>query len=94
MTTTENAIETWTKEEFRPGVSPGAAARQLCRLLGAHGEAPTLKRLLEEMLAAANRASHDRSVIIRAFRDLDETAGHAAEMESFHRINNVSPTTP
>lgn len=84
-----NIIETWAAAEFREGVSAGAAARQLCRLLGAHAEAPTLKRMLEEMLATANRASHDRSCILRRFRECDEEAAHAAEMESFHRINGI-----
>jgi hypothetical protein len=52
-----NVIEKWTQEVFKVGVSAGAAARQLCRSLGAHGEAPTLKSMLETMLAEANKES-------------------------------------
>jgi hypothetical protein len=36
--------------------SPGAAVRQLCRSLD---DAPHLKRLLEDLLAAQNRATHE-----------------------------------
>lgn len=82
-----NQIEVWAKEEYREGVSPGAAARQLCRSLGASGAAPTLKRMLEDMLAAANRASFDRSVILDDFADAAPTAANAARLASFRRIN-------
>lgn len=85
----ENVIETWAREEYRPGVSPGAAARQLCRSLGASGAAPTLKRMLEDMLSDANRASFDRSMIIQDFKAFDTEAGLQAELTSFCRINGI-----
>lgn len=66
----KNAIEIWAAEEYRDGVSAGAAARQLCRSLGAYNEAPTLKRLLEDMLGDANERSLDYSLAIDAIRDL------------------------
>lgn len=72
MAENQNPIETWAAEEYREGVSPGAAARQLCRSLGAHGVAPTLKRLLEDMLSTANRASFERSQLIDALRTIAE----------------------
>ncbi|MEO9230893.1 MAG: hypothetical protein ABI216_18375 [Devosia sp.] len=87
----ENIIETWAKEELRPGVSPGAAARQLCRSLGAHGVAPTLKAMFEEMLADANRASFDRSMILDAFRDAAPAAAQDATIASFNRSKNREP---
>lgn len=59
-----NMIDVLTEREYpevKDGAaapSPGAAARQLCRSLDA---APNLKRLLEDMLSAQNRASHEFS---------------------------------
>lgn len=85
-------IEVWAAQEYRPGVSPGAAARQLCRSLGANGAAPTLQRLLEDMLAAANRASFDRSQILSEFEEADPEAAQEARLASFHRINADRPT--
>lgn len=85
----KNVIETWAQEEYRPGVSPGAAARQLCRLLGASSSAPTLKRMLEDMLAGANSASFDRSMILQDFKDFDAEAGLKAELTSFNRVNGI-----
>lgn len=86
----ENVIETWARDEYRQGRSAGAAARQLCRSLGASGCAPTLKTMLEEMLADANRASFDRSQILDEFCRHDPRAGHAARMTSFRRINDIA----
>lgn len=80
-----NAIEEFAKEEFQPGVSAGAAARQLCRTLGACGYAPTLKRMLEELLASANVASHERYLILRDFEAVDAPAAHSAKKASFKR---------
>lgn len=48
-----------------------------------------LKRMLEDMLADENRASHDRYMILRAFEDVDPEAALAAQMESFRRINRM-----
>lgn len=86
---TQNVIEAWAKDECRPGVSPGAAARQLCRSLGAAGCAPTLKSMLEEMLADANRASFDRYLILEDFAKVDPQASHDAKMASFRRQNGI-----
>lgn len=82
-----NAVERWAAEEYREGVSPGAAARQLCRSLGANGAAPTLQRLLEDMLSDANRASFDRSQILSDFAEADPEAAAAAQAASFARID-------
>lgn len=82
-----NPIETWAAEEYREGVSPGAAARQLCRSLGANGVAPTLKRLIEDLLADANRASFDRSQILSDFAEADPEAAAEAQLASFARNN-------
>jgi hypothetical protein len=82
-----NVIEKWCKDEYREGVSAGAAARQLCSLLGAYDEAPTLKRILEDILSDANRASFDRSCILR---DIDTAAPEDApriRRESYIRNN-------
>jgi len=89
MTKTEFdcAIESAAAEEYRPGVSAGAAARQLCRTLGCMGYAPELKRMIEDVLADANRASHDRHMIIEAFRAVDPEAARAAAHASFVRTN-------
>jgi len=84
-----NIIETMAREEYREGVSAGAAARQLCRSLD--GIAPTLKRMLEDMLAGANRANFDRSCILR---DLDAVAPDDApriRRESYIRNNPLAP---
>ena len=83
----ENLIEQWAAEEYREGVSPGAAARQLCRSLGANGAAPTLKRLLEDMLANTNRASFDRSQILNDF-DAAAPEEAAAARAASHKRNN------
>jgi hypothetical protein len=80
-------IEQLTVEEYRPGVSPGAAARQLCRSLGVYGGAPTLKRLIEDMLDDANRSSHDRNLILSHFADVDPGAAAVAKHDSFLRSN-------
>lgn len=79
-------IEQLCHDEFRDGVSPGAAARQMCRSLP---QGSAVRRMLEEMLAKANRASFDRSCILRAFEDCDQEAADAARVESFHRINQT-----
>lgn len=90
----ENVIETWAKDEYRAGVSPGAAARQLCRSLGASNAAPTLKRMIEDMLADANRASFDRYMILEDFARLDPDAGLAAKLRSFDRVNGIDRSEP
>lgn len=89
-----NVIEQWAQEEYRPGVSPGAAARQLCRLLGCTDVAPTLKRMLEDMLSNANRASFDRSQILSDFREADPEAAAEARKKSFRRINRLDEPAP
>ena len=83
----DNTIDTWAAVEYREGVSPGAAARQLCRSLGSNGVAPCLKELLEDMLADALRASFDRSQILIDFADADPEAAAEAYAASFARNN-------
>lgn len=80
-------IETWAADEYTPGVSAGAAARQLIRSLGCAGAAPTLKRMLEDLLAEANRASHDRHMILSDFEKAAPADAKAAQLASFHRSN-------
>jgi hypothetical protein len=82
-----NVIEQWCQAEYREGVSAGAAARQLCRTLGCFDEAPTLKRMLEDMLADANRASFDRASILRAVDDVAPDDAPRIRRESFIRNN-------
>lgn len=83
----KNVIEVWTREEYRAGVSPEAAARQLCRILGCCDEAPTLKRMLEDMLASANDQAADRAAILRAFDEAAPKEAAEARRESFKRNN-------
>lgn len=47
-------VEAWAEKEYGEGISAHAAARQLCRELGCSGHYPTLKRMLEDLLAEAN----------------------------------------
>lgn len=70
-----NQIEVWAAEEYGPLVSPGAAARQLCRSLGAANEAPTLKRIIEDMLAKQNRTSFHLSQAVAALRSIKDGYG-------------------
>lgn len=86
-----NPIEKWCQEEYRDGVSPGAAARQLCRTLGCFEEAPTLRRLLEDMLSNANRASFDRSCILSAVDNAAPDDAPRIRRESFVRNNPDAP---
>ncbi len=72
----ENVIETWAKRAYYPGCgrSAGAAARDLISDLGANGCAPNLKSMLEDLLADANRASHEhyetRETLREVVRDI------------------------
>jgi hypothetical protein len=84
-------IEKWAEDEYRDGVSAGAAARQLCRTLGASGAYPALKRMLEDMLDAANRAAFDRSAILRAVDDAAPEDAPRIRRESFIRNNPDAP---
>lgn len=74
MTEFDSVIERWVAEEYRPGVSAGAAARQVCRQLGCNGHAPELKRLLDDMLADFNEQNHEfmreRSVLREVLADI------------------------
>ena len=86
-----NPIEKWCQDEYREGVSAGAAARQLCRMLGCFDEAPTLKRMLEDMLSDANRASFDRSCILRAVDYAAPEDAPRIRRESYVRNNPNAP---
>lgn len=79
-------IDAMVKEEYREGVSAGAAARQLCRSLSRTSE---LRRMLEDMLGDANRSAHDRYRILEAFREASPEAAHEASMASFRFINGI-----
>ena len=65
-----NIIEVWAEAEYRDGVSAGAAARQLCSTLGANGCAPTLKRMLEDMLAEFNQEAHKQATTLSTLREV------------------------
>jgi hypothetical protein len=82
-----NVIEIWAQLEYRDGISPGAAARQLCAHLGIYGGAPTLERLLEDLLADDSLAAFDRSLILKAFDEADPEAAAQARRDSFARLN-------
>lgn len=90
MSESNNVIEQWARDEYREGVSAGAAARQLCRLLGAYDAAPTLQRMLEDMLGDRNMASHDRHMILRDFEAASPKAAAEARLASFKRLNRES----
>lgn len=85
-------IEELVKAEWRDGVSPGAAARQVCRSL--RDGAPVLKALLEELLAQVNLDAHERYLILEEFRAVDGDAGLAAKIRSFRRTNGLPPESP
>lgn len=87
-------LEQIAREQYREGVSAGAAARQICLVLGASGEYPTFTRMLEDMLADANRASADRSRILQAFADAAPEEAHEAKMDSFRRANGLDEHAP
>ena len=73
-------VEMWAEDEYRDGVSAGAAARELCRMLGASGHYPTLQRMLEDLLAAA-------------FNDAREKAD-AASNEEMGKMTSGLPLPP
>ncbi|WP_414461851.1 hypothetical protein [Hyphomicrobium sp. DY-1] len=89
--TEKPVIEKWAEDEYREGVSAGAAMRQLCRLLGCSGAYPKLKEMMEDVLADRNRASFDRSQILAAFREAAPEAAESASRESFYRNNPDAP---
>lgn len=83
-----DAIEDAARREYRDGVSAGAAARQMVRHLDL---APTMKRMLEDMLADANIAAFDRSCILRAIDVCAPEDAPRIRVESFKRLNPTSP---
>jgi hypothetical protein len=85
------AVEQWAEDEYRDGVSPGAAMRQLCRSLGCSGQYPKLKQMMEDVLAGMNRASFDRSCILRAVDVAAPDDAPRIRMESFKRNNPTAP---
>jgi hypothetical protein len=86
-------VEAWAEKEYRPGVSAGAAARQLCRELGCSGNYPVLKRMLEDMLSDANVRAFDRSQILDEFRQAAPEAAAEAQRQSFYRLNPDAPVS-
>ena len=67
MMNERSMIEMWVAEEYQEGVSAGAAARQLCRRLE---DFPNLKRLIEDLLADANRQSFEQGQTTDALREV------------------------
>jgi hypothetical protein len=84
-------IETWAEDEYRDDVAAGAAMRQLCRLLGCSGQYPKLKEMMEDVLADINRASFDRSCILRAVDVAAPDEAPRIRRESFIRNNPNAP---
>ncbi len=80
-------VEQWVEAEYAQGREGDAAARQLCRMLGISGHYPKLKAMLEEMLASGNRASFDRSCILRAIDLAAPEDAPRIRMESYKRTN-------
>jgi hypothetical protein len=60
-------IESWVADEYQIGISAHAAARQLCRRLE---DFPNLKRLIEDLLADANRGSFEQSQTTDTLREV------------------------
>ncbi|PRD42112.1 hypothetical protein C5748_18350 [Phyllobacterium phragmitis] len=79
-------VDALARAEYHDGVSPGAAARQMCRSLP---QSSMLKRMLEDMLAEANRTHHDRYRILQAFDDAAPDAAMEARMASFRYMNRI-----
>lgn len=86
-----NGIERLAQEEYREGVSAGAAARQLCRCLSHKSH---LRRMLEDMLGEANKSSHDRWRILDAFSQAAPDEADTARMASFRFMNNIPDDLP
>lgn len=82
-----DGLEKLVAEEWPDGRSPEAAARELCRSLGVAGIAPTLQRLLTDMIGRANFAAHDRNLILSDFAEAAPDAAQAAKAASFERWN-------
>jgi hypothetical protein len=80
-----NKIDELVKHEWQPGISAGAAARQLCRSLAPDS---ALKALLEAMLADANEAAQDRAMILYEIMEFDLNFGKQLKLASFNRINH------
>lgn len=87
MSAKPNIVEDMAADAYREGVSAGAAARELCRDLGVHGGFPTLRRLLEDLLAEANDAAQDRAQILSDFANSAPESAAQARRDSFQRIN-------
>lgn len=80
-----NSLDDLVKSEWKPGTSAGAAARQLCRSLAPDS---ALKLLLEAMLADANEAAQDRTIILNEIMEFDLNFGKQLKLASFNRINH------
>ncbi|HRQ59794.1 MAG TPA: hypothetical protein PLN31_20460 [Azoarcus taiwanensis] len=78
------SLEQAVKREWPEGRSAGAAARQLVYYLE---PAPTLKKLIEELLAEANRRAFDRSMILRAIDVVAPDDAPRIRRESYIRNN-------
>lgn len=89
-------LEAFVAREWPEGRSAGAAARELVRALGARGLAPTLQRLLTDLLGQINFASTDRAQILADFANAAPEAARMAKIDSFERWNPrvFDPTPP
>ena len=87
MSDWRDELEKLAAEEWPTGRSAEAAARELCRSLGVAGIAPTLQRLLTDMIGRANFAAHDRNLILSDFAEVAPAEAAAAKMASFERWN-------
>lgn len=89
-------LEAFVAREWPEGRSAGAAARELVRALGVRGLAPTLQRLLTDLLGQINFASTDRAQILADFANAAPEAARMAKIDSFERWNPrvFDPTPP
>lgn len=87
MSDWRDELEKLVADEWPAGRSAEAAARELCRSLGVSGIAPTLQRLLTDMIGRANFAAHDRNLILSDFAEAAPAEATAAKAASFERWN-------
>lgn len=83
----KDGIEKLARDEWRDGMSSGALARHVTGWLPKDS---MVKWMLEDLLAAANFAAHDRHMVFVDFDKIDEEASAAAKLASFYRTNGRS----
>lgn len=89
--TAKQTFDELVRHEWKKGMSPGAVAREVCRLLDT--DSPT-RKMLEAITSAHNRDGFDRRQILRDFEKVDEQAAKVAQHESFKRQNEWAQKDP